>query len=153
VGGCNGELCADEPLVGACEGFPEFACYRDASCGRFGDPDVHGGCAWKRTPELNQCLGAHDGPTDRCVVSGCNGELCVDANSCWVSICVWHPRFACYRDALCGEFGDAAVEGGCAWKETPELLDCLRRNEGPGFTPVELDVVSSQPRAEEPEGD
>lgn len=145
VGGCNGELCADEPLAGPCWGFPEFSCYRDASCGRFGEPDVHGGCDWKRTPELAECLGALDGPSDRCVVGGCNGELCVDAMSCYGSICVWHPQFACYRDALCGEFGDPEVEGGCAWKQTPELLACLEEHAGPWFTPVELDGGSGQP--------
>jgi hypothetical protein len=137
-------LCADEPLGGPCWAFPEFTCYRHASCGRFGDPDVHGGCGWKRTPELSQCLGALDGPSDRCVVGGCNGELCVDAMSCYGSICAWHPQFACYRDALCGEFGDPEVEGGCAWKQTPELLACLEENAGPGVTPVELGGGSSQ---------
>ena len=153
VGGCNGEFCADEPLGGVCWWFPEFICYRDASCGRFGDPEVHGGCDWKRTTQLAGCLAAHDGPTDRCVVGGCNGELCADPGGMTGSICEWHPQFACYRDAVCGEFGDPEVEGGCAWKQTPELLACLAEHEGPGVTPVELDGGSSQPGPTDPEGD
>lgn len=64
VGGCSGELCADEPLAGVCWWFPEFACYREATCGRFGDPEVFGGCAWKPTPELVACLEELEGPGD-----------------------------------------------------------------------------------------
>lgn len=62
VGGCSAELCADEPLAGVCWWVPEFACYRDATCGRFGDPELSGGCAWKPTPELLACLEELGGP-------------------------------------------------------------------------------------------
>lgn len=68
VGGCSGELCADEPLASVCWWFPEFACYREATCGRFGDPELFGGCAWKPTPELLACLDELEGPGDRTVI-------------------------------------------------------------------------------------
>jgi hypothetical protein len=33
VGGCSGQLCADEPLASTCEWRPSYACHRDArSC-------------------------------------------------------------------------------------------------------------------------
>ncbi len=53
VTGCSGQLCADEPLATTCEWLPQYACYRDARCGRFGPG---GACAWEPTPELAACL-------------------------------------------------------------------------------------------------
>ena len=53
VGGCSGEICAEEPLASPCIWRPESACYRAASCGRFG---ASGACGWEPTPELLACL-------------------------------------------------------------------------------------------------
>jgi eight-cysteine-cluster-containing protein len=53
VGGCSGQLCAEEPLASTCEWLPHYACFREARCGRFGP---EGGCAWEPTPELEACL-------------------------------------------------------------------------------------------------
>jgi hypothetical protein len=53
VSGCSGQICAEEPMASTCEWLPQYACYRDARCGRFG-PD--GSCAWQPTPELAACL-------------------------------------------------------------------------------------------------
>ena len=53
VGGCSGQLCADEPLASTCEWRPHYACYRDAHCGRFGPA---GSCGWEQTAELAACL-------------------------------------------------------------------------------------------------
>lgn len=57
VGGCSGQLCGErgvvEQIVTPCEWRPEYACYRDARCGRFGPG---GACAWEPTPALAACL-------------------------------------------------------------------------------------------------
>ena len=53
VTGCSGQLCAEEQMASTCEWRPEYACFRDATCGRFGPG---GACAWKSTPELAACL-------------------------------------------------------------------------------------------------
>lgn len=53
VGGCSGQLCADEPLTSSCEWWPHYACFREAHCGRFGPA---GSCGWERTSELAACL-------------------------------------------------------------------------------------------------
>jgi len=62
VSGCSGQVCAEQPEVTTCEWLPQYACYRDARCGRFG-PDRS--CAWEPTSELAACLeklGAAGGP-------------------------------------------------------------------------------------------
>lgn len=62
-------------------------------------------------------------PVARCVVTGCSGELCVDASLGEVATpCVWLPEYACFRDARCGPFGPGSE---CAWEPTPELAECL----------------------------
>lgn len=53
VGGCNAELCADEPLFGVCVSYPWHVCFDDAVCGRFAEA---GSCGWAPTPELVECL-------------------------------------------------------------------------------------------------
>ena len=53
VGGCSGQICADEPLASTCEWRPHYACFRDAHCGRFGPA---GSCGWEQTSELAACL-------------------------------------------------------------------------------------------------
>jgi len=51
--GCSRQLCAEEPVATTCEWRPEYACYRDAHCGRFA---AGGRCGWESTPELAACL-------------------------------------------------------------------------------------------------
>ena len=55
IGGCAGELCADEPLFSPCIWRDEYVCYRDAICARQGN----GACGWAQTDELTACLASH----------------------------------------------------------------------------------------------
>jgi hypothetical protein len=50
--GCSGQVCADGDRITTCEFRAEYACYRNAECGR--QPD--GACGWTPTPELLQCI-------------------------------------------------------------------------------------------------
>ena len=52
VGGCSGEICADEPMFSTCEVKPEAVCFETATCER----QVEGHCGWTPTPELEACL-------------------------------------------------------------------------------------------------
>ncbi|MBI4133473.1 PQQ-dependent sugar dehydrogenase [Candidatus Uhrbacteria bacterium] len=52
ITGCSGQLCADQEVVTTCEFLSEYACYRDARCGR----RPGGSCGWVATPELTRCL-------------------------------------------------------------------------------------------------
>jgi hypothetical protein len=52
ISGCADELCGDEPRVSPCIWREQYACYRDATCGRQGD----GTCGWTATDELTSCL-------------------------------------------------------------------------------------------------
>lgn len=54
IGGCSGQLCADQPLGSTCEWRTEYACYRTATCER----QAGGPCGWTRTPALLACLAA-----------------------------------------------------------------------------------------------
>jgi len=61
IGGCSGQLCAEESLASTCEWVPWYACFRTARCERQAD----GGCAWTPTPELRLCLRERGGPPPR----------------------------------------------------------------------------------------
>lgn len=52
IGGCSGEICAEEEMFSTCIFRPEAICYKDATCERRTD----GGCGWTQTPELTTCL-------------------------------------------------------------------------------------------------
>jgi hypothetical protein len=53
VGGCNSELCSDDPgAVSTCDADPHDACYRTATCER----QANGQCGWTSTPQLTTCL-------------------------------------------------------------------------------------------------
>jgi hypothetical protein len=52
VGGCSGEICADQPMFSPCIFKPEFACYHTATC----EAQADGTCGWTQTPELAACL-------------------------------------------------------------------------------------------------
>ena len=57
VGGCNGEACLSKEDAGKfgsiCVYKPEFACYKQISCGCIEDA-----CAWQETPEFRLCVSA-----------------------------------------------------------------------------------------------
>ncbi len=53
VSGCNGEICAAEPMFSPCVALPQFACFDNAECGNFGP---EGQCGWEQTEELTSCL-------------------------------------------------------------------------------------------------
>jgi hypothetical protein len=55
IGGCAGELCADESLVSPCIWHDAYVCYRDALCARQAD----GACGWTPSDELTACLASH----------------------------------------------------------------------------------------------
>ncbi len=53
VGGCSGEICSDKAgIVSTCVYRAEYACYKNATCGRQAD----GKCGWTKTKELNACI-------------------------------------------------------------------------------------------------
>ncbi len=54
IGGCSGELCAEEggELVSNCIYNPAFVCYKSAKCER----QATGSCGWTETPELKACI-------------------------------------------------------------------------------------------------
>ena len=57
-----------------------------------------------------------------CVVSGCNGELCVsDRDEKQMSLCVYKKEFACYKSAKC----ERQANNKCGWTMTKELKSCL----------------------------
>ncbi len=61
------------------------------------------------------------GPDD-CVIGGCSGELCTDANDePAFSTCIYREEFACYTSSTCERQGN----GQCGWTQTTELKACL----------------------------
>ncbi|MBI2064781.1 MAG: hypothetical protein HYT62_01865 [Candidatus Yanofskybacteria bacterium] len=54
ITGCSGQVCAEEDVITSCEFKSEYACYKNAKCGRQED----GKCGWVPTEELVTCLGA-----------------------------------------------------------------------------------------------
>ena len=71
--------------------------------------------------------------SEKCVISGCSAELCVDADGeQMASICIWSEQFACYKSAKCEEQKD----GKCGWAQTPELKKCLKEKNKIGASPM-----------------
>lgn len=57
-----------------------------------------------------------------CVVSGCSGQLCVEASGEGVvTTCEYREEYACYKTAVC----ERQASGQCGWTETPGLAQCL----------------------------
>ena len=57
-----------------------------------------------------------------CVIGGCNGELCQDADEEPLSsICIFRPEYICYKSATC----ELQNDGKCGWTQTEELQACL----------------------------
>lgn len=69
--------------------------------------------------ECKHCVAVPECVDDAdCFTSGCAGEVC--SNTDVVSICVWHPEYACYEEHYCG-----CHEGKCGWADDPELQQCI----------------------------
>ncbi|KAJ3083143.1 hypothetical protein HK102_001229 [Quaeritorhiza haematococci] len=140
--GCNKERCVDahtasSEIHGICLWKPEFDCLKTAACELQSD----GHCGFTQTPELNRCIAdvksqetpeaeplavAQDGPTPtkQCVKAGCNGELCVDAETASTinpGICIWQPEFECFKSAAC----EVQTNGDCGFTQTSELNRCI----------------------------
>lgn len=87
------------------------------------------GCDGRNYP--NPCAAAQHGisvassgecPVDSaCEVSGCSGQLCVEAGADIVTTCEWREEYACYRSASC----ERQADGRCGWTDTAELRACL----------------------------
>jgi hypothetical protein len=116
VTGCSGQMCADTDQASTCEWSPAYECYDlYGTCERATD----GTCGWAANPELEACL-ANGGPDQPCVVTGCSGQLCADAEQ--ASTCEWTDAYACYGDVgIC----ERDANGACGWRDTPELAACL----------------------------
>ncbi len=59
VGGCNGEICADESLgdiSSICLYQEKYACYKNAKCER----QPNGSCGWTQNSELMACLDSYN---------------------------------------------------------------------------------------------
>ncbi len=58
-----------------------------------------------------------------CIVSGCNGELCiaVEHSNDIASTCAFKESYTCYANAECGR----NENNECEWIETEELQECL----------------------------
>ncbi|WP_437793269.1 hypothetical protein [Sorangium sp. So ce693] len=119
VTGCSGQVCADadEDVVTTCEWREEYACYKEHGVCERG---ASGECGWRATPELEACLGG-DEPAP-CVVTGCSGQVCADADEEVVTTCEWREEYACYEEHGVCERG---ASGECGWRATPELEACL----------------------------
>lgn len=69
-----------------------------------------------KCPQLNT-IGTCESDSD-CKVTGCNGELCSEQEM--TSICMYKPEFECYSLTNC-----KCINGGCAWEQTEEFLNCI----------------------------
>lgn len=107
------------------------ACYIEFA-NALGDSSFCGRIA--NTTIREQCLALNTaGPQGECSVdsdcarAGCSSQLCVPASEApgIATTCEYLPEYACYAQTTCG-----CVEGRCAWRETPEFLNCLDRTRG-----------------------
>ncbi len=61
---------------------------------------------------------------DGCVLTGCGGEICAEAENDRVSTCVVRPEQTCYRQSgVCRKQAD----GKCGWTQTAELTACIEK--------------------------
>ena len=56
----------------------------------------------------------------KCIITGCSGQICAEQNTYGVDTCEWKDYYACYRPAICTK-----INGKCGWKPTKELVTCL----------------------------
>jgi eight-cysteine-cluster-containing protein len=57
ITGCSGEICSDRDMASACVYRDVYSCYRQATC----EIQSDGACGWTYTPELQECINAHNG--------------------------------------------------------------------------------------------
>jgi eight-cysteine-cluster-containing protein len=63
-------------------------------------------------------------PSNQCIVSGCNGEICQNKNDePMASICLWSEKFTCYKTAKC----EIQKDGSCGWTMDKDLSSCLSK--------------------------
>lgn len=60
-------------------------------------------------------------PGGTCVVSGCSGQLCTEADTGGFTTCEWRAEYGCYQRATC----ERQPNGKCGFTMTPELAQCL----------------------------
>ena len=78
----------------------------------------------KRTTPSSKVVippGTKKGASAGCVISGCNGEVCVEKGTEFASVCIYKEEFACYKEASCTKL----PTGECGWLETESLTSCL----------------------------
>ena len=62
--------------------------------------------------------------TQRCIATGCSGQLCVDLNQHpdgLITTCEWRPAYDCYQQATC----ELQPDQTCGFTMTPALQQCL----------------------------
>ncbi|OGY16593.1 MAG: hypothetical protein A2785_03300 [Candidatus Chisholmbacteria bacterium RIFCSPHIGHO2_01_FULL_49_18] len=68
-----------------------------------------------------------------CIVGGCSGELCVDAEKGpHYSICLWKDEYACLKHAVC----ELQSGGTCGWTYTDAYNACIGGSKTPQPTPT-----------------
>ncbi|OGG32103.1 hypothetical protein A3I51_01610 [Candidatus Gottesmanbacteria bacterium RIFCSPLOWO2_02_FULL_38_8] len=71
---------------------------------------------------INSSVKAGPITSDKCLIGGCNGEICQNASDEPIaSICLYLEEFECYKNAEC----TVQAEGNCGWTQSEELLFCL----------------------------
>jgi hypothetical protein len=105
-------------------------CYAKAQCEKQKKTDE---CGYTESEELTKCLANAEQPEatvlpapepekpveKQCMIGGCSGEICSDEPT--MSMCMYDPKFACYKGATCAVQGD----GNCGWTMSEELKICL----------------------------
>jgi hypothetical protein len=75
---------------------------------------------YKKRMDKLKCVQLPRRQNRRCVVTGCNGELCSERDQ--MSPCWSKPEFKCFaKHAKCGNFGS---NGACGWRKTAEFYTC-----------------------------
>ncbi len=117
-----------------CAGLDSDACAKNAACTEILIPACDlclGGtleCVPKqskvvlRVTEIGDKVAPDRSP--KCVVSGCNGEICAEESL--FSICIALPGDHCFDDQTCVE-----KEGKCSWSDEAALEQCLAEAQGP----------------------
>ncbi len=79
------------------------------------------GCT-KETQEKSAAENSECTSDDDCVLAGCSGQVCApkEKASDIITDCEWKEEYSCHVKTSCG-----CVEGSCAWRQTPEFLNCL----------------------------
>ena len=82
------------------------------------------------TGSTGSTTGSTSGNPLRCIVGGCNRELCGQEGDSLISPCIFRPEFACYRDATCTR----QANGRCGWTMDQRLINCLNGSSSSGST-------------------